>query len=78
MAKALKCDRCGKYYDHNDAMLNILDDYDDDDDLSLILTGACLTTASRQYSTVNRLDLCDDCINALIEFLKPVEVCTDD
>ena len=62
MADAKKCDRCKKYYDGNGIPTN--------DGLIWgggYLTGLILTTDS---DTGDGFDLCDDCINDLLHFLK--------
>lgn len=59
MARAMKCDRCGKYYDRNG--LYKIRRYDE------IMAGIRF----EGYNNVDRrsIDLCDDCLKALIKFL---------
>lgn len=59
MATARKCDRCGKYYDENKKYKNDLG------------TG---TVIGLRFETINssissRIDLCDECLGKIKEFL---------
>ena len=58
MAQARKCDRCGKYYDGNE--LYKLRRYDE----------RMVGIRFDGYSNIDHsIDLCDDCLKALIKFL---------
>ena len=61
MANAKKCDRCGKYYDKNEART----------ESGSVLTGVGFITANNH---VLDHDLCDECIDKLKQFLKGVEL----
>ena len=56
MSKALKCDRCGKFYE-----LNLLED-------EKIVRGAVLQ--DRCGYAIRESDLCDECRDQLLEFLN--------
>ena len=71
MAKAMRCDRCGKYYDKNTVRINVLDLH-----RTIVTTGVGFLDIDG--TAFNGRDLCDNCINALVEFLKPVEAGPDD
>ncbi len=60
--KAIKCDRCGKFYETNSW-------YDDgkEGNYKVDIYEKCLR-GSRLYE--HNLDLCDDCQKALREFMK--------
>ena len=57
MSKALKCDRCGKFYE-----LNLLED-------EKTVRGAVLQ--DRRGYTITEYDLCDECRDQLLDFLNP-------
>lgn len=58
MAQAMKCDRCGKYYDEN--RLYKIRRYDE----------RMVGIRFEGYSNMDlSIDLCDDCLKALIKFL---------
>ena len=57
MSKALKCDRCGKFYE-----LNLLED-------EKTVRGVVLQ--DRRGYTITEYDLCDECRDQLLEFLNP-------
>lgn len=56
MSKALKCDRCGKFYE-----LNLLED-------EKIVRGTVLQ--DRCGYAIREYDLCDECRDQLLEFLN--------
>lgn len=58
MAEAMKCDRCGEYYDEN--TLYKIHRYGER------MKGIRFDGVN---STDDRIDLCDDCIKELIKFL---------
>ena len=58
MAKAMKCDRCGKYYDGNE--LYKIRRYNER------MVGICFEGHTHIDHSI---DLCDDCLKALIKFL---------
>ena len=61
MAAAMKCDRCGKYYDDNEATRQGITNISDS------------TIIAIQYVyrniAANRFDLCDDCVRKLKDFM---------
>ena len=57
MARANKCDRCGKYYDKNKGVKSIN---------GCFVRGIRLETSGPYMD----LDLCDSCINELYKFLR--------
>lgn len=58
MANAKRCDRCGKFYMNDDSKITIGGLYVDY--ISLISTGG---------SVIDRHDLCNDCVEHLLEWL---------
>lgn len=62
MASAKKCDRCGKYYDDNQAHTTGTNFGQSRID------GMAFTTTNGAYCKEN--DLCDECIGLLKEWLK--------
>ena len=62
MAKAYKCDRCGKLYEDN-LRYSVTNG-----DMQVQLSGIAIYTAG--YSIHKSYDLCDDCIGMLREFLR--------
>ena len=65
MASAKKCDRCGKYYDKNNRMRKGL--YKNES-----IDGIAKTTSIGNY--LNRIDLCDECLDKLDIFLSGIEL----
>lgn len=61
MAAAMKCDRCGKYYDDNKATRQGITNIGDS------------TIIAMKYvyrnTSANRFDLCDDCVQKLKDFM---------
>lgn len=63
MAKALKCDRCGKYYDKNRTCIEYKGK-------KIHLEGMAFANGGGYY-TMHK-DLCDECIDQLVEFFDTV------
>lgn len=61
MAAAMKCDRCGKYYDDNKATRQGITNVGDS-------TIIAMKYVYRNIS-VRRFDLCDDCVQKLKDFM---------
>lgn len=61
MAKAKKCDRCGKYYDKNIKHRKTCNGNTYIDGIKF--------TLSNGYA-IDKIDLCDECINKLKELLE--------
>lgn len=61
MSNALKCDRCGKFYE-----LNLLED---EKTVQKTVRGAVLQ--DRRGYTITEYDLCDECRDQLLDFLNP-------
>ena len=61
MAAAMKCDRCGKYYDDNKAIRQVKTNFGDS-------TIIAIKYVYRNIS-VRRFDLCDDCVRKLKDFM---------
>ena len=61
MAAAMKCDRCGKYYDDNKVTRQGITNVGDS------------TIIAMKYvyrnTSANRFDLCDDCVRKLKDFM---------
>lgn len=66
MANAKKCDRCGAFYEKNVQYPKSIGC------CKTVADGVCLSTKSGD--TVDYMDLCDDCLSALDNFLNMVEV----
>ena len=64
MAKAMKCDRCGDFYTENVKHKSTRN-------RAANIDGMCFTDTSG--NTIDYLDLCDDCIDKLFEFIKNPE-----
>lgn len=62
MANAMKCDRCGQYYDENKQHKTI------GRILGSKITGISLVCDFDSHDKM--IDLCDDCITDLKEFMK--------
>lgn len=62
MANAKKCDRCGEFYLKNSRYEKNVNGR------KHIVDGVCKTT--RNNDTVDYMDLCDDCLSALDNFLN--------
>lgn len=60
MAKAIKCDRCGAYYDKNERFVVLRNG-------STRVDGIATTTLNGFYH--KSYELCDDCLEKLREFL---------
>lgn len=62
MAKAIKCDRCGKYFDRHNGKHRI-----EGNDI----TGIAMVESSMMINLMycQKYDLCDDCIDALQKFM---------
>ena len=70
MATAVKCDRCGKYYDKSTGhKQKVRGRYYYED-------GTCFTTVDGVGS--DRKDLCDDCLDKLHMFLNGAELIVED
>ena len=65
MAAAMKCDRCGKYYDDNEGKRQGITNISD----STIIAIKYL----HRNTSVSRFDLCDDCIRKLKDFMMMKE-----
>lgn len=65
MAKALRCDRCGKYYDQNYKIVEF-------EGRKIHLQGMAFDNGCGYY-TMHR-DLCDDCLDQLVEFFNTVVI----
>lgn len=61
MAAAMKCDRCGKYYDDNKATRQGITNIGD----SIIIAMKYVY----RNTSANRFDLCDDCVRKLKDFM---------
>jgi hypothetical protein len=66
MANAKKCDRCGEFYEKNVRYELTAGGR------KTVIDGVCKTTSNE--CTVDYMDLCDDCLSALDNFLNMVEV----
>ena len=65
MAKALRCDRCGKFYDRNHKVV-------ENEGKKIHLQGIAFVNGGGYY-TMHR-DLCDECLDQLVEFFNTVVV----
>lgn len=65
MAKALRCDRCGKYYDKNHKVVETKGK-------KIPVSGAAFVNGGTHY-TMHK-DLCDDCLDQLAEFFNTVVI----
>jgi len=65
MALAKKCDRCGVFYEKNIRYPRMVDL------CKATLTGVCFSTDYDEV--VNDMDLCDDCLSKVINFLHNPE-----
>lgn len=65
MAKALKCDRCGKYYDRNHKVVETKGK-------KIPVSGMAFVNGGTYYTMHN--DLCDECLGQLAEFLNMVGI----
>lgn len=66
MARVLRCDRCGHVYEKNDAHPYKAGG------CGTVISGVCLVTRNDCY--VEEMDLCDECIEKLTQFLGGVEL----
>ena len=66
MARVLRCDRCGHVYEKNETHPNTAGHF------RTVISGVCLVT--RNYGYVEEMDLCDECIDKLTQFLGGVEL----
>lgn len=62
MASAKKCDRCGKYYDNNEAIRQGITNIGDS-------TIIAIKYVYHNNISVERFDLCDDCVQKLKDFM---------
>ena len=67
MSRAIKCDRCGKYYDEN--VKHTVKRQGD-----TVLSG--MSTFTRNGFDYKSYDLCDECIDDLGDFLTGVQLVT--
>lgn len=65
MAKALRCDRCGKYYDQNHKIVEF-------EGRKVHFQGMAFINGSGYY-TMHK-DLCDECLDQLVEFFNTVGI----
>ena len=65
MASAKQCDRCGKFYNRNNRTIKRL--YKNE-----FIDGIVKTTNIGNY--LNRIDLCDECLDKLDIFLSGIEL----
>ena len=71
MAKARKCDRCGRYYDENCK----ISEYKGRE---FIADAVCIS-AMNHTIPIAGFELCDACFDSFLEFLIPVnKVCPDE
>ena len=61
MAVAMKCDRCGKYYDNNEATRQRITNIGDSKIIAMKYV--------YHNTSANRFDLCDDCVRKLKDFM---------
>ena len=68
MAKALRCDRCGKFYDRNHKVV-------ENEGRKIMLSGMSFTQVinGSYYNAMSR-DLCDDCLDRLVKFFDMVVI----
>lgn len=61
MAKAHKCDRCGKFYEKNQKVLECRGE-------KVITIG--IRFVDDRFASFGHADLCDDCLDLLCDFLN--------
>ena len=61
MAAAMKCDRCGKYYDDNEATRQVKTNFGDNTIIAIKYV--------YHNTSASRFDLCDDCVRKLKDFM---------
>ena len=67
MAIAMRCDRCGKYYDKNHKVV-------EHEGKRIHLKGMAFVNGEcGRYYAIHK-DLCDDCLDLLVEFFNAVAI----